>query len=40
MSATSVEAPPDIFNFAAYLLRANAARPGKAAFVDDVSALS
>jgi benzoate-CoA ligase len=40
MSATSVEAPPDIFNFAAYLLQANAARPGKAAFVDDAGVLS
>ena len=32
--------PPDLFNIAEHLLAANAGRPAKAAFIDDVSAVS
>jgi benzoate-CoA ligase len=35
-----VAAPPARFNFAEHLLQANAARPAKAAFVDDAGTLS
>ncbi|MFZ4652126.1 MAG: AMP-binding protein, partial [Rubrivivax sp.] len=34
-----VAAPPARFNFAEHLLQANAARPAKAAFVDDLGTL-
>ena len=37
---TEVPAPGDTFNFAHHLLEANAARPDKAAFVDDHGSLS
>ncbi len=40
MSASAVPAPPDAFNFAQYLLAANAGRAAKAAFIDDAGALS
>ena len=40
MSVGSVEPPPEAFNFAAYLLKANVGRPDKAAFIDDVGALT
>jgi benzoate-CoA ligase len=40
MSASPVSAPPEAFNFAQHLLDANTARPNKAAFIDDVSALT
>ncbi len=36
MTLSSVEPPPEAFNFAAHLLDANAGRPAKAAFIDDV----
>ena len=39
-NATHVDAPPARFNFAQHLLEINAARPDKAAFVDDQGALS
>jgi benzoate-CoA ligase len=35
-----VEAPPESFNFAQHLLAANASRPGKTAFVDEVATVS
>ena len=35
MTASSVEPPPEAFNFALYLLNANAGRPDKPAFIDD-----
>ena len=35
-----VQPPPERFNFAAHLLARNAARHGKAAFVDDAETLS
>jgi benzoate-CoA ligase len=35
-----VSAPPAVFNFAAHLLGANAGRPDKAAFVDDIGAVT
>ncbi len=38
--ADSVEPPPEAFNFAQHLLAANAGRPGKAAFVDDLGSIS
>jgi benzoate-CoA ligase len=38
--ATAVAPPPERFNFAGHLLETNAARHGKAAFVDDTGALS
>ena len=41
MSSTpNVQAPGEHFNFAQHLLQANAERPGKAAFIDDVGPLS
>ncbi len=40
MSASAVPAPPDTFNFARHLLEANAGRAMKAAFIDDVGALT
>ena len=40
MSASVVPAPPEAFNFARYLLEANAGRADKAAFVDDAGALT
>jgi benzoate-CoA ligase len=39
-SETAVAAPPPRFNFAQHLITCNAARPGKAAFVDDIGTLS
>jgi benzoate-CoA ligase len=36
MTASPVEPPPEAFNFAAHLLQANAGRPAKAAFIDDI----
>ena len=36
----AVAPPPERFNFAQHLIACNAARPGKLAFVDDVSAVS
>jgi benzoate-CoA ligase len=35
-----VAAPPEAFNFAAHLLAANAGRPAKAAFIDDLGSVS
>ena len=40
MSMSAVEPPPEAFNFAAHLLAANAARPGKTAFIDDAGAVT
>ena len=40
MTASSVEPPPETFNFAAHLLQANAGRPNKAAFIDDFGAVA
>ena len=40
MTAPTVAAPPERFNFAAHLLAANAQRPAKTAFADDGGALS
>ena len=40
MTVTSVEPPPETFNFAAHLLQANAGRPDKAAFIDDFGAVA
>ncbi len=40
MTASSVEPPPETFNFAAHLLEANAGRPEKTAFIDDVGAVT
>ncbi len=40
MTVSSVEPPPEAFNFAAHLLHANAGRPDKAAFIDDVGAIT
>jgi len=40
MTASSVEPPPEAFNFAAHLLDANAGRPNKAAFIDDAGAVT
>ena len=40
MTASSVEPPPEAFNFAAHLLEANAGRPGKTAFIDDAGAVT
>ncbi len=40
MQASSVPAPPEVFNFAQYLLEANEGRPDKAAFLDDLGALA
>ena len=39
-TAAAVAAPPERFNFAQHLLECNAGRPGKAAFVDDLGALT
>jgi benzoate-CoA ligase len=36
MTGNPVEPPPEAFNFAAHLLEANARRPDKLAFIDDV----
>ena len=36
----SVEPPPEAFNFAAHLLEANAGRPDKPAFIDDVGSVT
>jgi benzoate-CoA ligase len=36
MTASSVEPPPEAFNFAAHLLQANSGRFAKAAFIDDL----
>ena len=40
MNGGSVEPPPEAFNFAAHLLEANAGRPNKAAFIDDLGAVT
>jgi benzoate-CoA ligase len=40
MSVSSVEPPPEAFNFAAHLLQANAGRPARAAFIDDVGVVT
>jgi benzoate-CoA ligase len=40
MIASPVEPPPEAFNFAAHLFQANAGRPGKAAFIDDVGVVT
>ena len=40
MPPTTVPAPPEVFNFAQHLLAANAARHGKAAFIDDLGTLT
>jgi len=40
MSESPVPAPPETFNFARWLLEANASRPDKAAFVDDAGSLA
>src|SRR5688572_31837524 len=40
MPPTTVPAPPELFNFAQHLLAANAARHGKAAFIDDLGTLA
>src|SRR5271166_4428538 len=40
MSESPVPAPPEAFNFAAWLLQANAGRSRKAAFVDDAGSLA
>jgi benzoate-CoA ligase len=40
MSAAAAPAPPERFNFARYLLDANAGRPDKVAFIDDAGALT
>jgi benzoate-CoA ligase len=40
MSARAVPAPPEAFNFARYLLEANAGRADKPAFVDDAGVLT
>jgi benzoate-CoA ligase len=40
MSASVVPGPPEAFNFARYLLEANAGRADKAAFVDDAGVLT
>ena len=40
MTASPVEPPPEPFNFAAHLLQANAGRPAKAAFIDDVGVVT
>ncbi len=40
MPPTTVQAPPEHFNFAQHLLAVNAGRPQKPAFVDDQGALS
>ena len=40
MPPTTVPAPPEVFNFAQHLLAANAARHGKAAFIDDLGTLA
>src|ERR1700678_1600722 len=40
MTVSPVEPPPEAFNFAAHLLQANAGRRAKAAFIDDVGAVT
>ena len=40
MTVSSVEPPPEAFNFAAHLLQANAERPDKPAFIDDVGVVT
>ena len=40
MTVSPVEPPPEAFNFAAHLLQANAGRPAKAAFIDDVGVVT
>jgi benzoate-CoA ligase len=40
MSTPHPEAPPERFNFAQYLIERNAARAGKAAYIDDAGRLS
>ncbi len=40
MTASPVEPPPEAFNFAAHLLEANAGRPAKAAFIDDIGVVT
>jgi benzoate-CoA ligase len=40
MTVSSVEPPPEAFNFAAHLLSANAGRANKAAFIDDIGAVT
>jgi benzoate-CoA ligase len=40
MSASAVPAPPEAFNFAEHLLGVNVGRAAKAAFIDDVGALT
>ncbi|MEJ8839853.1 benzoate-CoA ligase family protein [Ramlibacter sp. AN1133] len=40
MPPTTVPPPPEVFNFAQHLLAANAARPEKPAFIDDLGTLT
>ena len=40
MTVSPVAPPPEAFNFAAHLLQNNAGRPGKAAFIDDIGAVT
>ena len=40
MTVSAVEPPPEAFNFAAHLLEANARRPNKTAFIDDIGAVT
>jgi len=40
MTTTTVAPPPEAFNFAQHLIECNAARPAKAAFIDDNGTLS
>src|SRR6185437_12980216 len=40
MTGTSVEPPPEAFNFAGHLLSINSGRASKTAFVDDFGALT
>ena len=40
MTVSSVEPPPEAFNFAAHLLAANSGRPNKAAFIDDLGVIT
>jgi benzoate-CoA ligase len=40
MTVSSVEPPPEAFNFAAHLLAANSGRPNKAAFIDDLGLIT
>jgi benzoate-CoA ligase len=40
MTVSSVEPPPEAFNFAVHLLETNARRSAKTAFIDDIGALT